>query len=311
MIYIFINGTINFSGYNIMDKIKDYIHSKRSTLSKSSITTYASILKNLYKKVFGEGDLDFGKFDNTDKVLAFLKDMPPNRRKTILSSLVIITDKKAYRDLMAEDVRDYNKDINKQEKTPAQQASWVETNEVLQVCEGLKKNADLIYKKKQISNSDLQQVQSFIIMCLLGGGFISPRRSKDFCDFKIKNIDKDKDNYLEKNKLVFNSYKTAKTYGKQEVPIPVQLRNILTKWIKNNPTDYLLFDANLGKLSAVKLNQRLNKIFGDKKVGVNALRHTYLTDKYADTSKKNKELAKDMTEMGSSISMAPNYIKLD
>ena len=30
------------------DKIKDYIKDKRDTLSKSSITTYASILKNLY-----------------------------------------------------------------------------------------------------------------------------------------------------------------------------------------------------------------------------------------------------------------------
>ena len=97
-----------------MDKIKDYIHSKRQTLSKSSITTYASILKNLYLKVFKDDDMDLGKFENSEPVLTFLKDMPPNRRKTILSALVIITDKKPYRDLMAEDVRDYNKDINKQ-----------------------------------------------------------------------------------------------------------------------------------------------------------------------------------------------------
>jgi integrase len=292
-----------------MDKIKDYISSKRSTLSKSSITTYASILKNLYKKVFGEDSVDFGKFDDTEKVLAFLKDMPPNRRKTILSSLVIITDKKQYRDLMAEDVKNYNKDINKQEKTPAQEASWVEVNEVKEVCDELRKNADLIYKKKQISPSDLQQIQNYIIMCVLGGCYISPRRSKDFCDFKIKNIDKEKDNYLDGKKMVFNSYKTAKTYGKQEVPIPVQLKNILAKWIKINPTDYLLFDANMGKLSSVKLNQRLNKIFGEKKVGVNQLRHTYLTDKFGDTIAKKKAIDETMTDMGSSAGMLDTYVK--
>jgi hypothetical protein len=161
-----------------MDKIKDYIHSKRPTLSKSSLTTYASILKNLFIKVFGDGEIDFGKFEDTDKVLAFLKDVPPNRRKTILSSLVIITDRKQYRDLMAEDVRDYNKDIHKQEKTPEQEASWVDTNQVKEVCEELRKNADLIYKKKQMTPSDLQQIQNYIIMCVLGGCFISPRRSK-------------------------------------------------------------------------------------------------------------------------------------
>jgi len=58
------------------------------------------------------------------------------------------------------------------------------------------------------------------------------------------------------------------------------------------------------------LNQRLNRIFGGKKVGVNNFRHTYLTDKYAETSKKNKELSEDMSDMGSSQNMAINYIKL-
>jgi integrase len=268
-------------------------------------------LKNLYKKVFGDEEVDFGKFDDTAKVLTFLKDIPPNRRKTILSSLVIITDKKQYRDLMAEDVRDYNKEISKQEKTPEQEASWVEANEVKEKCEELRKNADLIYKKKQMTPSDLQQIQNYIILCLLGGCFISPRRSKDYCDFKIKAIDKEKDNYLEKSKLVFNSYKTAKTYGKQEVPIPIQLKNILAKWIKVNPTEYLLFDANLGKLSAVKLNQRLNKIFGEKKVGVNQLRHTYLTDKFGDTIAKKQSIANTMEDMGSSSGMLDTYVKKD
>lgn len=292
-----------------MDKIKDYIHSKRSTLSKSSITTYASILKNLYKKVFKDDDMDLGKFDNAEPVLTFLKDMPPNRRKTILSALVIITDKKAYRDLMAEDVRDYNKDIHKQEKTPQQEASWVETNQVKEVCDELKKVADLLYKKKQLSSTDLQQIQNYIIMCVLGGCYISPRRSKDYVDFKIRNIDKQKDNYLDKGKFIFNSYKTAKTYGTQTVDIPTQLRNIINKWIKVNPTDYLLFDANGGKLSAVKLNQRINKIFDGRKVSVNQLRHTFLTDKFGDTIQKKKEVAETMEDMGSSSSMLDTYVK--
>lgn len=294
-----------------MEKIRDYIHTKRPTLSKSSITTYASIIKNLYVKVFGDGEVDFTKFDEPAQVLAFLKDIPPNRRKTILSALVIITDKKAYRDLMLEDVRDYNKDIHKQEKTPEQVASWVDTNEVKDIFSELKKNADLLYKKKNHSISDIQQIQNFILMAVLGGMFVPPRRSKDFVDFKIKNIDKTKDNYLERNKMIFNSYKTSKTYGTQEVDIPIQLKNILAKWIKINPTDYLLFDANMAKLSSVKLNQRLNKIFGEKKVGVNQLRHTYLTDKFSNTIDTKKAVNNTMTEMGSSAGMLDTYVKKD
>lgn len=292
-----------------MEVVKEYVKSKKPSLSKSSITTYSSILKNLYKKVFGEGDIDMSKFNETDKVLAYLQNIPPNKRKTILSSLVIITDKKPYRDLMLEDVRDYNKEIHKQEKTEEQKESWVNTNQVKDILNELRVNADLLYKKKIPSIFDLQEIQSYIIMCLLGGVYIPPRRSKDYVDFKIKNIDKTKDNYLEKNKLVFNSYKTAKTYGQQVVDIPVQLKNILTKWIKINPTDYLLFDSNMNKLSSVKLNQRLNKIFGEKKVGVNQLRHTYLTDKYLHTIAQKDEIKETMGEMGSSSNMLDTYVK--
>jgi integrase len=292
-----------------MDSIKKHIAEKRPALSKSSITTYASILKNLYSKIWGDGVADLGKFDETDKVLDFLKDIPPNRRKTILSSLVIITDKKPYRDLMMNDVRDYNADIQKQEKSDTQQESWVNTADVKLIYDDLKKNADLLYKKKGLTPADLQQIQNYIIVSVLGGMYVPPRRSKDFVDFKIKSIDPSKDNFLDKSKMVFNSYKTAKTYGQQMVDIPIQLKNILLKWIKINPTDYLLFDVNMNPLSSVKLNQRLNKIF-DKKVGVNQLRHTFLTDKYKKTSEESKALANDMTEMGSSKNMADTYIKL-
>jgi len=292
-----------------MENIKEYIHKKRPTLSKSSLTTYASILKNLFQKVFGDGTIDFKRFDETDKVIAFLKDIPANRRKTILSSLVIITDKKPYRDLMLEDVRTYNADIHKQEKTEEQQESWVNTNQVKEIFDELKTNADLLYKKKHLTPADLQQIQSFIIMAVLGGMWIPPRRSKDYVDFVIKDADKSNDNFLEKNKMYFNSYKTAKTYGQQVVDIPPILKKILTKWIAVNPTKYLLFDTNMNKLSSVKLNQRLNKIFGEKKVGVNQLRHTYLTDKYGHTIQQKASIDNTMEEMGSSANMLETYVK--
>ena len=293
-----------------MNDLKDFIEKKRPNLSASSITTYASILKNLFKKVFNTDDIDIKKFDNTEQILNFLKDVPSSKRKTILSSLVIITDKKAYRDLMLEDVRNYNKEMDKQEKSDTQEESWVNSNKVKEVYDELKKTAELLYKKKTLSTSDMQQIQNYIIVSLLGGIYIPPRRSKDFVDFKINSINKTADNFLEKNKLIFNSYKTAKTYGQQIVDIPIQLKNILQKWIKINPTDYLLFDSNMNALSSVKLNQRLNKIF-EKKVGVNQLRHTFLTDKYKKTSQESKSLENDMKSMGSSKNMADIYIKLD
>lgn len=292
-----------------MPTIKEYIKSKRNTLSDSSLTTYSSVLKSLYKKVYGDGEIDFNKFDDADKILEHLKDLTPNKRKTILSALVIITDNKKYRDQMLADVRDYNKEISKQEKTETQEENWVTQTQVENMFNELKKNAALIYKKENRTSNDLQVLQNFIILALFK--LIAPRRSKDYVDFKIKNIDKEKDNYMDKGKFVFNSYKTSKTYGKQEVPIPRELTTIINKWIKVNPTDYLLFDVNMNPLTAVKLNQRFNRIFDGKKIAVNALRHSYLTEKFGDTIQKEKQINNTMEEMGSSSGMLKTYVKKD
>ena len=122
-------------------------------------------------------------------------------------------------------------------------------------------------------------------------------------DMVIRDIDKNKDN--------FNSYKTAKIYGCQIIDVPRSLQTTLKKSIHTNPTRTLLFDTNMNPLSSVKLNQRINKIFHEKKVSVNALRHAYLTDKYKQHSEVDKELSKDMADMGSSRGMADTYIKLN
>ena len=292
-----------------MESIKDKIIELRPNLSKQSVATYTSILKNLYIKVFETEEIDLSKFNETAKILKFLKSLEPNKRKTVLSALVILTNKKEYREQMLEDINKYNEEQHKQEKSEKQNESWVEGEEIKKLISTFEKEVKLLYKKEILTISDLQTMQNYIILCLLGGVYIPPRRSKDYVEFKIKNIDKTTDNYIHKNKLIFNSYKTAKTYGQQELEIPEALQKILKKWIKVNPTEYLLFDSNKNKLSNVKLNQRLNKLFGDKKVGVNQLRHTYLSDKYQDTIKANNDMATDLNKMGSSTIQEKIYIK--
>ena len=70
--------------------------------------------------------------------------------------------------------------------------------------------------------------------------------------------------------MIFNSTE------KEIVEVPKPLQSILKKWITINPTEYLLFDTNKNKLSSVKLNQRLNKIFNNKKVSINALIQSFV-----------------------------------
>ena len=294
-----------------MEDIKEYINKKRPTLSASSINTYCSILKNLYKRVYDDDKYELSKFDDPTKTIEYLEGMPPNKRKTILSALVIITDNGKYRELMMNDVKNYNKEIDTQTKSETQKENWVSADQIKEIYDEFRSNADLLYKKKNLTPTDLQNIQQYIILALLSGIYIPPRRAKDFVDFMIADADKQKDNYLEKNKMYFNSYKTAKTYGQQTVVVPPALLKIIKKWIAINPTTFLLFDNNLHKLSSVKLNQRINKIFDGKKVSVNNFRHTFLTDKFGHTIEQKKAIDNTMAEMGSSANMLDTYVKKD
>jgi len=292
--------------------LKEYLTKEKPNLSASSITTYNSILTNLYKKVFGDMTIELEKFKETELILKYLQDIPFNKRKTILSALLLVSpNEKKYRDLMLDDIHTYNDEQNKQIKNEKQEHNWIDNNEIQSKWETLKKNAMILYKKQQKTVQDYQEIQSFILLSLLGGLFTPPRRAKDFTDFKIKNIDKTKDNYIDKNQMIFNSFKTAKFYGEQKVLVSPELKKILTKWISVNPTDYLFFDSFFQPLSSVKLNQRLNKLFDNKRISVNALRHSYLSNKYQNTVETNKELENDLTSMGSSILQQKVYIKKD
>ena len=281
----------------------------RPTLSDGSLTTYCSILRSLHRQVFGGEGIEKKDFDDTEKILNHLEDLPPNKRKTILSALVVISGQPEYRKEMLQDIKDYTDGMKDQEKSESQKENWVSKDDIMNLYNEHKQDAMACYKKNGLNMNDLQTIQNYIILSLLGGLFIAPRRSLDYTEFKIKNINKDDDNYLDKNDLVFNKYKTARFYNEQRVNCPKELLSILKKWIKNNENDYLLIDSNGGKLTSVKLNQRLNKIFS-KNCSVNILRHVYLTDKFGDEIERGKQMSKTAEAMGtSSQQVIGTYIK--
>jgi integrase len=290
--------------------LAEFILDKRPTLSEGSVKTYVSTMGSLFRGLFPNEELtvsSIGKLNEPKKVLEWLRaNKTPASRRPFLSALAVIFNNDAFRDAMLKDATELKKKVNEQEMTEEMTENWVSQDDIKAKLNELKKETLKQYKS---STPDLQQIQLYIILTLLGSQYICPRRAKDYTDFKIKNINKETDNFIEKNELVFNSFKTAK-FGQQRVPLPKDLKAILTKWIKINPTDYLLFDVNGNQLSSPQLNQRINKIFGTtKSVGVNMMRHSFLTEKYGDGIGKKKELATDMKEMGSSIGEAKFYIQ--
>ena len=96
--------------------IKKVLKEKRATLSESSLTTYSSTLNNLFKKEFKDTPFDVKLFDDEAKIVEHLKDIPANKRKSILSALVVITNNGKYREMMIGDITSYKATIDKQER---------------------------------------------------------------------------------------------------------------------------------------------------------------------------------------------------
>ena len=75
----------------LQEKIKE----NRPNLGTSSIKTYISILSNLYKKLNGDGNIEWFE-RGINEILKYLDDKNNQTQKTTLSALFILTNLKEY-----------------------------------------------------------------------------------------------------------------------------------------------------------------------------------------------------------------------
>jgi hypothetical protein len=300
------------------EQIKKDIKKNRPKITDSSINTYVSILKNLYKKYHNKDDeFNINWFENEDEIIKHMKDVKPNIRKTLYSSLIAITDdkhNKKYKKAMMEDAEHYRSENLKQNKTEAQEKNWVSQDDVKKKFDEMLKSTKYIFKKynkELLTKQEFQKLQNLIIVALTSGLFIPPRRAIDWVEMVVDDIDKEKDNYLDvkKKEFVFNKFKGSNLKGQQRVAVPKELLLLLKKFMNINENKYLLTDSRNQKMSSVKLNQHLERIWG-KKAGVNIFRHSFISNKYPIFNVD--ELKKDAEKMGSSANMMlETYIKKD
>jgi len=298
----------------------DEIKANRPKISAGSLKTYNSLLRSMYKGAFGADDKPNSKLftSKSADILEYLSSKTANTRKTYLAALVAIAPTiEAYQKEMMLDIKSHTAETNKGEMTDKLEKSAISADEIRTITADLKQNADALFQKKSHRVPDLMEIQEYIILSLYNGHVV-PRRSLDYVLMKYQNYNKKTDNYIDLNKdlFVFNIFKTAQKNGEdlkgtQILEIPASLKKILMKWIAIIPReiDTLLFNSNLEPLSAVSLNQRLNKIFG-KQAGINSLRHFYLTSKYRELMEETEKMEQDMNAMGSGIGQARQYIKI-
>ena len=196
-----------------------------------------------------------------------------------------------------DDINTVKQKYSTQEKSATESENWTEWTDVLKLHSKMQDEANLIFKKQSISASDKATLNEYMLLsCYV---MIEPRRSQDYSLMKIRDYD-DNDNYIEKNNMIFNKYKTFKNYGTQTIVMPPKMKLLIGKWKKVNDSDYLITGKSGKMLNVSQITKLLNKIFGNRNISVNILRHSYLSHVYKDIPKIS-EMQQRASNMGTSV----------
>lgn len=302
-----------------MNKIIDILKKNRPELSMGSLRTYSSIIKNLGMQTNIDVSDPENVCKNHKKILEHLKDVSPKIRKTRLSALVVFCDKdkkyedevNALRSLMLKDDKEAEEDMKEQKMSDKQKDAMIPYEQVMDMYNKLEREVSPLMKMDKLDKNQFNRVQLYVLLSSLL--LIPPRRSLDYTEFKIRNVDKDKDNYMallkRKPLFVFNQYKTSKKYKQQQVEIPKKLKSIIDKWTSLNPHEYLLMNTRqTSKITPTQLTNMLYQFFG-KPISTSMLRHIYLSNVYKDVPAL-KEMEQRASDMGHSLEEAvKTYVK--
>jgi len=221
-----------------------------------------------------------------------------------------------------------NKELKQKEgentKSETQKQNWVEWSDVMAIFNDLKEKVAKFSNSKEINEHNYNVLLSYVILSLYV--YNPPRRNQDYQKMYIIKNDEpslatDK-NYLDydKKEFIFNVFKTSKKEGQQRIPLNSDLVDIINLYLKfhplikgkkqqiaKQPIPFLVYydGSILDKVNSI--TRILNKIF-NKSVGSSMLRHSFLSDKYKDVVKEQKEDAK---AMGHSVQQQKDYVKID
>lgn len=298
-----------------MEEIKAFVKKQKPEISEKTLTGYASNLRLLYKSIFPEDksfDVDKLLSKDVNEYIEFVKSQNKSSSyvRNMLSALQVVFKNKELTKAITKNSDEEKVVAENQEATPYIKSHHLTQEQIDAKYDELKTIADGLWEKTPWTMDDFQKLQQYVMYCLISGRWIPPRRSRDWYDFKLRNIDLEKDNYLDGKVFVFNSYKTSKATGQQRVQCPPELYRILRKWIRFNKLPWLFVNVKLEPLTAVSYGQKLNNIMGvpSGRTGgysTNTFRHIYLTNKYSNTL----DLKQDIKDMGSSMVDAKYYIK--
>lgn len=317
-----------------MDIIKEAIDSKRN-IKPNSLRAYVISLQKLHDFIVGNGELeDLTFLKDEDKVAEKLQELKLSTQKNYLSAIIVALDAMNdendydeeltfYRGYLDELNKQSKDEAEKQEKSKSQQKNWASMKELRKVMNKYK--AEIMERelltKQELNKKQFDLIQKWVVANLFLDDENPPTRL-DYAPMNIIKEDKFKklsdeekaeNNYLvlrSRNKKYFHfgEYKTSKKYGENQIPVGKKLNSVLNIWLRINPTDHLLLNSRGEPQTANGLGKYISKVFEPtgKKIGVNMLRHIFITEKFAPELNEKQEVAK---KMGHSVSTQELYAK--
>jgi hypothetical protein len=265
--------------------ISIFLKKNNPNISDNSVKTYLSYIKKLLNIVIdykiNYDNLDKYFIDNNIVIIKYLKNLDNiNSKKSYLAAIMNILKndnsdiKDNYNKLMYDYQEEYTISKHNNNKNKKEIDNWINYDQLIKKYNEIKKNVIPYFSVKDINKYMYDELTNFVILsCYI---LIPPRRM-EIIYLKHKNYNVNEDNYYDKkNKsFIFNEYKTKKFYNKQIVKLPNDLILLLNKFININfypNSDYIFNNINGDMISKPLLNNRLHKIFDNKKISVSMIR---------------------------------------
>ena len=262
-------------------------------LSESTLKTYSSILYNIIKKL--GLPMQMSSFDQTSKILEHIsQNDKPQTRKTSLSGLFVLTGDDKYQEQMGKDIKIVNDNYKERKMSPERKLQMKTPEELKTITD------DLIAKYKKSKNSE--DLNNVVISVLMSGVYVPPRRL-EYALVKTRDFNKKTDNYIVKQKIYLNQYKTVAKYGQQIVELPKEIMTYINKAVKTNESGFLL-ETKVGKAyTSSSLSKKLTALFG---MGADLLRSSYINYNLYDDNLLQK-LENTAEAMGNSVESQKKY----
>jgi hypothetical protein len=304
-----------------MDELKSTIKSKRPNIKDSSLNMYIRNLRKLNKEIGdSENEASLKILKDKSKVDKFLDTKAKSTKKNYYATIVVLLmtegdEHKALIDKYRVEMEDLDNSLKEkqktQEKSEKQKQNWASLEDLQKVMKNYKRQIDvkgLLQKPKdKLTPKEFDLLQKWVITSLY---VLDPENNPPLrSDYSMKIINSKyynelsesqlKENYLVirgQNKKFFHlgEFKTQGKFDNKVIPVGKKLNTVLNKWLKVNPTNFLLFNRSGQMMTANQLTKSVKSAFSPLEkngLGISMIRHIVISTLFPPQNEEKAELA--------------------